>query len=183
MSCGYKSLEACGSDDRRSLVKMRAVRSATIKRDLRLYSATVSRYLKRCSASAGRPASLSGPGGFLPVLLIGALLLCHGVLGYAHEMSRGCDGPHPMQTATAAGEHAAGHTGGHGTEDPACGHTLTAYFAVVLALFGAAFLGFLLGAQERQRAVVSPARRSFPLSGIAYLPRGPTLPFLQVYRL
>lgn len=183
MSGGYNSRETCGPDYRGSLVKTRAVRPATIKRGSRLYSTTLSRYFERCSASVGHPVSLSRPGGFLPVLLIGALLLCHGVLGFTHEMSRGCDGPHPMVIAAPTGGHAADHSGGHGTEDPACGHTLTAYFAVVLALFGAAFLGLLLGAQKRRRDSGSPPRGPYPSPTTAHLPRGPTVPLLQVYRL
>jgi hypothetical protein len=116
------------------------------------------------------------------VLLIGVLLLCHGVLGFTHQIPHGCEAAHLLPIAASADEHAAGDAGGHAVEDPACEHMFTGYFAVLLALFGAAVLGLLLGPQKR-RVTVSPPCRSLSLPAFAHPSRGPTLPLLQVFRL
>lgn len=143
----------------------------------------VSRFLESHSSTAARRrVALRKPGVIPTVLLVATLLLCHGVLGFAHEVSRNFDGPHPVQMVAISGEHDAGHTGHHETESPSCGHFSAGYFAVVLILVGATMLGFLLGRPKRQRRTVSPPWRSRFLPTFTYLPRGPTLALLQVFR-
>lgn len=117
----------------------------------------------------------------LPVLLAGALLLCHGVFGALHLV---CDTPRcagaqhaaeyrPAQAGAAADahEHPAGHEAG------------TEYFAVVAGLLGL-LLGLLpKGAPVR---VGMRARRAHVLrraSAVFRPARAPTLPTLQVFRL
>lgn len=125
------------------------------------------------------------PGGFLPVLLIAAVLLCHGVLGVAHLIS--CDayksvessGSHHGST-TDSGGVGDGQTGEHAP----CGLGAIGYAAVVLVAFGVAFLGLLLAARRwRESGTLRSAfRRYFPQVFVPR-PRGPTLPSLQVFRL
>ena len=160
-----------------------ADRSTAAKRARGLKSAIVSwSFDRHAAALVRRLGSLPRPGGFLPVLLIGVLLLCHGVLGFTHQIPHGCEAAHPLLIAASADEHVAGDAGGHAVEDPACEHMFTGYFAVVLALFGAAVLGLLLGPQKR-RVTVSPPSRSPSLPAFAHPSRGPTFPLLQVFRL
>lgn len=128
---------------------------------------------------------MAGGGGFLPFLLIAAVLLCHGVLGAVHQIW--CDdacGPTQASKAhhgSASGTEGTGETG----DGPTGGLGTLSYAAVVLAAFGAAsLLGLLLAVRrwcelEVRRPVF---RRRYPLS-VAHRPRGPTLPSLQVFRL
>jgi hypothetical protein len=121
-----------------------------------------------------------GEGRLLPVLLIAALLLCHGVLGFAHQVS--CDpcglvgsaGAHHGSTAGAGGNAGDEHAGGIGD---------TAYAAVVIAALGATILALLFAYRRRRFGVfVSlPSWRLIPV--LSHHPRGPTLPSLQVFRL
>lgn len=114
---------------------------------------------------------------------VGTVRLCHGVLGFMHEVSRDYDGSGPVELVALSGKHAAHHTSGHGTDDPTSGHFSAACFAIVLSLVGVAVLGLLLGALRRHRATVSVPRRSCFVPAFTHLPRGPTLTLLQAYRL
>jgi hypothetical protein len=82
-------------------------------------------------------------GGFYVVVVVVALMFCHGALGYAHQL--------PPADATAA--HAAHAEGGH-QPDPDGGaagsHLADAYFAtLLLLLFGTSLLlgGISVGAK------------------------------------
>ena len=157
--------------------------SRPVRHRCRLYSAAVARSLTSYAPVATRRrVALRKPGVIPTVLLVATLLLCHGVLGFTHEVSRNFDGPHPVQMVAISGEHDDGHTGHYETESPSCGHFSAGYFAVVLILVGATMLGFLLGRTKRQRRTVSPPWRSRFLPTFTYLPRGPTLALLQVFR-
>lgn len=138
---------------------------------------------KRAAVLGSAPHSSRRSGGFLVVLLVGALLLCHGVLGFAHEIS--CHGCYPsdLPANVSPAGHEHGSSGDTTGDDPAGGHTFTGYFGITLALFGA-ILGLLLRARK-WRWVASPRLyyRPHPLPTLARLPRGPTLPLLQVFRL
>ena len=125
------------------------------------------------------------------MLLVGALLLCHGVLGYAHqnECHGVCEAAESVPRSSPA--HDAQEGLGHGPagqlEDgsggaPESGQAPGGYFAVVLAMFGAAFLVLLRARRWRETAARILYRpRSLP--AFACLPRGPSLPLLQVFRL
>lgn len=123
------------------------------------------------------------------MLLVGALLLCHGILGFAHQTSchAGCESINPLSSSPLAhGGHGSGNTGGYAGDGPAgadSGQGGGGYFAVFLVLFGAAFLGLSLGARRRHEPVVPRTYRPRFLPTFACLPRGPTLPLLQVFRL
>jgi H+/Cl- antiporter ClcA len=123
--------------------------------------------------AGGSPAS--GPGGFYVVVVIVALLFCHGAFGYAHQL--------PPADASAA--HVAHVEGGH-QPDPDGGadgsHLGGTYFATLLVLlFGTSLL---LGGGVSVGALRAPTpwtgghkvRRLHP-------PRGPTSSYLQVFRL
>lgn len=138
--------------------------------------------LRGCSNLLSR-ASASG---FPPVLLIVAVLLCHGILGFAHQVS--CDACGPTEVSgvhhgSTAGmsETGSGHTG---NDDASDGMEALSYAAVVLAAIGTALLALLLGVRKWRetsapRSIFSPHYPPF----ITRLPRGPTLPSLQVLRL
>lgn len=135
-----------------------------------------------------RPSPLprASASGFLPVLLIVAVLLCDGILGFTHQVS--CDACGPTEvleahhgSATGLGEAGSGHTGNN---DASSGFENHSYAAVVLAAIGTALLVLLFGARRWREA--SPSRlhfrRHYP-PFITHRPRGPTLPSLQVLRL
>ena len=119
----------------------------------------------------------------LSVLLIGTLLLCHGVFGALHLV---CD---PLEWCAGAAQHSAEHQTAAGAGDAhehPTGHDVsTAYFAVVaLGLLGlilkllpkcAAGLRIWLG--TRWPAVL----RQVP--AVLRPPPTPTLPVLEVFRL
>lgn len=120
----------------------------------------------------------------LALLAIWALLLCHGVFGTLHLT------PDPVLQPTLAGEHTTTHhlSHAHGVapdEHPAPHHADAEYFAVLLGtLLGALYLWLLL-LNDWRRDGTSSTRRfvgSSPTT-VSNLPRGPTLPFLQVLRL
>jgi hypothetical protein len=123
--------------------------------------------------AGGSPAS--GPGGFYVVVVIVALLFCHGAFGYAHQL--------PPADASAA--HVAHVEGGH-QPDPDGGadgsHLGGTYFATLLVLlFGTSLLlgGVSVGAKlpvPESRMGGHKVRRLHP-------PRGPTSSYLQVFRL
>lgn len=136
------------------------------------------------------PRSSRRSGGFLAVLLVGALLLCHGVFGFAHEIScHECASTGLLAGMAPTGhedgpDRQAGHAAGHSAGgDPAGGHAFAGYFGIALALFGMAVLGLLRGTQRRYGDVFAPLYRTRSLPASARLPRGPTLPLLQVFRL
>lgn len=149
-----------------------------------IYSSSMSRSTrKRAVVLGGGPRSSRRSGGFLTVLLVGALLLCHGVLGFAHEIScHECDSSDLLASVPPAG-HEYGPPGHAAGDDPAGGHVFPGYFGIVLALFGVAALGLLPGARRWHGIPGSQLYRSRPLPAFAPLPRGPTLPLLQVFRL
>jgi hypothetical protein len=106
----------------------------------------------------------------LPLLLVGALLVCHGVFGALHLA---CVPPECAGGAEQAAEH---HPAGHATS--------TEYFAVVVV----GLLGLLL----RLLPEVAPLRIGFGMRWPAILRRVPavlrppptlTLYILQVFRL
>ena len=117
------------------------------------------------------------------VLLIGTLLLCHGVFGALHLM---CD---PLEWCAGAAEHAAEHQTAAGAGDAhehPTGHDVsTAYFAVValgllgliLKLLPKCAAGVQLWLGTRWTAVL----RRVP--AVLRPPPTPTLPVLQVFRL
>lgn len=123
------------------------------------------------------------PGGLLPVLLIAAVLLCHGVLGYAHQVS--C---HACESAMdSAGVHHGSAAGaGEDAGDNQAGELgKVAYAAVVVVALGAVALLVLLGI-SRNRWSKTPVPRALGRRLLPVVPhrsRGPTLPSLQVFRL
>ena len=145
--------------------------------------------LKRFSSTVGGrpgPSSRASAGGFLPVLLIVAVLLCDGILGFTHQVL--CDACEPTVVSkahhgsvTGVGETGSGHTGDGDTWGGLESHS---YAAILLATFGAALLGLLLGVRRWRdtgaRRLVF--RQHYP-QVFALRPRGPTLPSLQVFRL
>lgn len=100
-----------------------------------------------------------------------AVLLCHGVYGAGHQLAPAHDAAHG-EHSTHAGEkdaHPAGHLSG------------VAYAAVLLAFFVAAASIKFVGVGFEVVKPRSVMRFSPP--GLPHLPRGPTLRFLQVFRL
>ncbi|QYJ16340.1 hypothetical protein Rxycam_02173 [Rubrobacter xylanophilus DSM 9941] len=104
-------------------------------------------------------------------LLVGvALLLCHGVLGSLHLLP---SEPLVMQHASGHVHHQEGHC--PGGED---------YPAVLLTVFlGAAAVCLLWARRERTEDPGRPEAAYRPPRTGAFLPRGPTLPRLQVFLL
>ena len=143
---------------------------------------------KRVLTPGGRSDSSLGPSTqvLLPALLIVALLLCDGILGFAHQLSCDACGPTEVSgvhhgSATGVGETGSGHTG---NDDASGGLENHSYAAIVLAAIGTALLVLLLKVRRWREA--SPPRSTFrphysPF--IIHRPRGPTLPSLQVLRL
>lgn len=125
----------------------------------------------------------------LPQVLIWALLLCHGAFGALHEVA----GPVVADTAPAAlsagkhdtAHHVSGHHGGAGHEEDQANHASAEYFAVLLGTFlGGLALWTLLRNLPRRDGTSSATWRSRVTSPAVFsLPRGPTLPLLQVFRL
>ncbi len=117
----------------------------------------------------------------LSVLLVFALLLCHGAFGALHLV---CIPPECVADAGHAAEHqVAAGTVGDEHEHPAGHGTSTGYFAVLAGL-----LGLCLGLLTR----VAPLRVGSGMPRTALLrrlpaafhpPPTPTLPNLQVFRL
>ena len=120
------------------------------------------------------------------LLVVAAVLLCHGVFGAAHLVSGA------VAFSSPTGEHAAGHHpdeghdgAGHG-ERPASHHADAGYFAVLVGILLGGPALWLLIRKTRRRDGISCALRRFagrPVAAIFKLPRGPTPPLLQVFRL
>lgn len=116
-----------------------------------------------------------------PLLLAGALLLCHGVFGALHLLcsSPGCsDG-----VRHAAEHHSAVGTAGDTHEQSADHATNTEYFAVVAGLLG--LLVSLLSKGMWLEIWLGLRRAAVLLWAAAVFrpPREPTSPVLQVFRL
>jgi hypothetical protein len=108
-----------------------------------------------------------------PLLVAAALLLCHGALGSLHLLS---SGPLPAERAVGHAHHQEGHCLG-GAEYPA---------ALLTPLLGGALLLLLLRRAPRPRPqtpAVPPDAPHLPVRSRVPLPRGPTLPLLQVFLL
>jgi hypothetical protein len=120
---------------------------------------------------------------FLPLLLVGALLLCHGVFGALHLV---CYPPECAGDVEHAAEHqATAGAVGDAHEHPADHGASTEYFAVVL-IFG--FLGLLLGLLTKGTPLRIRLTTSWPvvLRRVAAVLRPPPTPTplsLQVFRL
>jgi hypothetical protein len=99
----------------------------------------------------------------LPLLLVGALLLCHGAFGSLHQLN----GPVLF-------------------EQPAEGHPLGAHdYAAALFTLLLGMVCMLLRREARIRGALPALRRTglLPTSEIFRLPHGPSPPLLQVFRL
>jgi hypothetical protein len=115
----------------------------------------------------------------LAFLLVGTLLLCHGVFGVSHLCSTFTAPTHQThEHPTFADETVGGH------EHPSCHLTGAEYFAVLLTAFLGLLLGLLLSSTRLWGRVTAPlcfVRLSYPL--VLPPPRGPTAPLIQVFRL
>jgi hypothetical protein len=116
-------------------------------------------------------------------LSVVCLLLCHGAFGALHLISG------PLTLPVPAGEHAASHSGDEDPDETRSGgyqtlhHMGSGYFAVLLGLLvGMALL--LLGHVRRWYGsyALRFVGKTVP-AVVTNLPRGPTTPFLQVFRL
>src|SRR5919199_2208198 len=128
------------------------------------------------STGLSRSAPLGFPGGrLLALLLVGVLLLCHGVFGALHLC------PASQVSASQVHEHhSPAETGAADLEHSACHLTSDAYFGVLLFTV---FLGLLLGGAwlwSRVNASRPFERRFRPL--VLHPPRGPTAPLVGVFR-
>jgi hypothetical protein len=125
--------------------------------------------------------SRSGREKILPLLLVGALFLCHGVFGPLHLV---CASPECVDGAAhPAGHHSAAVTMGHAHENTVSHATSADYFAVVAGLLGL-LVGLLstgtwLKTRLGSRRAPSPLRAS---AAFRPLP-APTSRVLQVFRL
>jgi hypothetical protein len=117
---------------------------------------------------------------FVVGLSAATLLLCHGVFGSLHLVSG------PVVPPTHLEEHAASHQSpGVPEESPTSHHADAEYFAVLLGSFLGGLVLLLVIRNHRPPNGTLPIRRSVsaPPATIFNLPRGPTLPSLQVLRL
>ena len=121
-------------------------------------------------------SAASGPGSFYVVLVVVALLFCHGAFGYAHQLP-----PVDAQTAHVAHEAGVHQSGSDQTADGL--HLGDTYFAtLLLLLFGTSLLlggGVSVGAKLPAPTLWMGGHRVRRLPP----PRGPTLSYLQVFRL
>ena len=131
------------------------------------------------------PLPRANADGFLPVLLIVAVLLCDGILGFTHQVSCDACGPEVSGmhhgSTTGMGEAGSGHTGNDGALGGVENHS---YAAIVPAAISTALLVLLLGVRSWReasapRSIFRPHYSPF----VTPRPRGPTLPSLQVLRL
>lgn len=120
---------------------------------------------------------------FLSLLLVAALLVCHGAFGALHQLpGHGLQGgEHSSAMAQGAGPEE--HPSHHGEGEPPPGGST--YAAVIFVVLLGAALALRLGGFRLQVAhlVRWQAGRRFPTAVALYLPRGPTAPVLQVFRL
>jgi hypothetical protein len=119
---------------------------------------------------------------FLPLLLIGALLFCHGTFGALHLI---CGPPECADGAEHAAQHQHAAAGAEGAvhEHPAGHATGTEYFAVVVGLLG--LLSRLLLAATPLRTKDGTPRffQRWRAPIVSRPPPTPTLHVLQVFRL
>ena len=117
----------------------------------------------------------------LALLLVGTLLLCHGVLGVLHLCSTPTIAPthqtheHPsFEDATLIGH-----------DHPMCHLAGAEYFVVLFTVFLGLVLGLLLkGARLWGRVASLRTSKPYLSPLVSHPPRGPTnLPVLQVFRL
>jgi hypothetical protein len=117
----------------------------------------------------------------LSVLLIGTLLLCHGVLGGLHLV---CG---PPEWCAGDAEHAAEHRTAAGTSDAhehSANHaTSSVYFAVLVG-----FLGLLLGSNPKGPPLLTRLDARWPVvhrlvPAVMRPPPTPTPLIIQVFRL
>ena len=117
----------------------------------------------------------------LALLLVGTLLLCHGVFGVLHLCSTPTTTPthQTHEHPSIADETVAGH------EHPVCHLTGAEYFVVLFTTFLGLVLGLLLkGARLWSRATSLKLSEPSLSLLVSHPPRGPTnLPVLQVFRL
>ena len=117
--------------------------------------------------------------------LIGALLLCHGVFGALHLCST-TEHAASADSHLTHDHHASSEAGANTNEHSVC-HLLhaAAYYAVFLAAFLWLVFGLLLLKGARLWSTSTAPAASFRRFGpvVLHLPRGPTLPVLQVFRL
>lgn len=143
--------------------------------------------LEKRLASPGErqgPSWKLGDGGLLSALLIVAVLLCHGVLGAAHQVScNACETAQPQMAHHGVAAETGADEGGNAVDGQAGGVGKTAYAAILVTLLGAATLGLIGIARVWLEAPGSRAlwRRLIPL--VFHRQRGPSLPSLQVFRL
>jgi hypothetical protein len=113
----------------------------------------------------------------LPLLLVGALLLCHGVFGSLHQLKGPVLSDHLTEVEHTSLHEEHGSTGGHplGAHDYAA-----ALFALLLGM-----VYTLLHLETRARDAFPALRRtgSLPTTRIFHLPCGPSPPLSQVFRL
>jgi len=133
---------------------------------------------KRFADVNGSPANR-----FLSLLLVAALLACHGAFGALHQLpGHGLQGKeHSSAMAQGAGPEE--HPSHHGeAEHPPGGSN---YAAVIFVVLLGAALALRLGGSRLRIAHLArwQAGRRFPTAVALYLPRGPTAHVLQVFRL
>ena len=118
--------------------------------------------------------------GLVALLLVGTLLLCHGVFGALHL----CSASHA--STSHVHEHLSHTDAGTGVQEHTACHLMDVahYFAVFLAALLGLVLWLLLKGARLWGRVTAPLvfyRRLRP--PVFHPPRGPTLPVLQVFRL
>ena len=123
----------------------------------------------------------------LVLVLVVALLLCHGALGAHHQAHQSSTGDLEQASGHASHKHnegahgmgAGGHFEGHASDCSSC----VAYFAALLVVS----LGVLLWLFRGTRSWTSiAASLLYPLQFVSLVPqppRGPVLPILRVFRL
>ena len=122
--------------------------------------------------------------GLLPVLLIVAVLLCHGVLGSLHQVScHACGAAQPQIMHHGFVAETGADEGENAVDGQADGLGGTAYAAVVIGALGVVLLGLIGIVRGWLEVPVSRTswRRLIPTA--PHRPQGPSLPSLQVFRL
>jgi hypothetical protein len=123
----------------------------------------------------------------LALVLVVALLLCHGALGAHHQAHQTSTGDLEQASGHAPHEHdggahgvgAGGHPEGYESDCSSC----VAYFAVLLVVSLGALLRLLRGARS-WTSIAAPLLSTLRfVSPVPQPLRGPVLPVLQVFRL